>query len=462
MATAQIFNLPTDRQMRERLLLLASYVLELKGQSPEDKPTVWISPVRWEPLDIDPETEADALVANVFKFLSDQYDVSGCRGQALTFEKMPLKSMAAYAAADGKLTSKLGLVYYEKSLFAFVLGTETLPADNNVRPWIEALAYAEREKSIGHPSFGWCAAIGPTGRADRQTPSFHDVRLTLGDLSLQSCNFSYEERRPLSSLSSWSPYRWVPLVLQGFSRGQHWRSAEFDALRQVHRLCAVLSVETGVHWSLKESPRPAEWGSLHFPETTPLGLEKKDVVNDDPDVPLNLSASIDAVRLNRMWQRCLEDESVDPPIEAYYQAASLRDSHPSFALVGFVAAIEEVGKLLVAPPSPERCPNCGKEKTSSSAERFRSALRLVLPEEKIKDVSGQLYRWRSGTAHAGRTYSWESSFGRPQMGDSLLVSQPQAMFGFRGTMRADELARDLLLTLLNGKSPALQSDLNEQ
>jgi len=175
-------------------------------------------------------------------------------------------------------------------------------------------------------------------------------------------------------------------------------------------------------------------------------------------VPAQASAAIDAVRLSRMWQRCIDDESVGPPIEAYYQAASLRDSHPSFSLVGFVAAIEEVGKLLVTPPKPERCPTCGKERTSSSADRFRAALRLVLPENKIKDVSNQLYRWRSGTAHAGRTYAWESSFGRPQMGDSLLVSQPQTMFGVRGTMHADELARELILTLLNGKQTASPSD----
>jgi hypothetical protein len=461
MATAQVFNLPSDQQMREQLLLLASYLLELKNHSPEERPTTWLSPVRWEPLDIDPAREADALVANVFKFLSEQYGVGGHRGQALTFEKMPLKSMAAYAATGGNLTSRLGLVYYDKSLFAFIVGTEGLPAESNTRPWVEAVAFAEREKSLGHPSHPWYAAIGPTGRVDRQAPTFHNVRLTLGDLTLRSCNFSYEERRPFLSLSSWSPYRWVPMELEGSSRGQHWRSAEFDALRQVHRLCAILSVETGVHWSLKEPPRPKEWGPLQFPDTTPLGLEKKELATDDPSVS-QASATIDAARLNRIWQRCMADDAVGPPIEAYYQAASLRDSHPSFALVGFVAAIEEVGKLLVATTTADRCPTCGKERTSSSLDRFRAALRLVLPEERIKDVSNQLYGWRSGTAHAGRTYSWESSFGRPQMGDSLLVSQPQALFSVRGTMRADELSRELILTLLNGEPAASPPDGRER
>ena len=458
MATAQVFNLPTDPRKQDQILLLASYVLELKGHSPEDRHAAWLCPVRWEPLDVDPAVEADALVANVFKFLSDSYGVSGHRSQALTFEKMPLKSMAAYAAADGKLTTRLGLVYYESSLFAFVMGTEGSPADDNMKPWIEALAYAERLKSIGHPSHAWLAAIGPSRREQVQTPSFDAVRLDLGDISLQSCSFSYEERRPHSSLCSWSSYRWVPLVVQGTSRGHHWQCAEFNALRQVHRLCAVLTVETGVHWALKESPRPAEWGPLQFPESTPLGLEKKELSCGESGVPAQASDAIDAVRLTRMWKHCLDDESVGPPIEAYYQAASLRDSHPSFSLVGFVAAIEEVGKLLIAQPNNDRCPTCGKERTSSSAERFRAALRLVLPEDKIRDVSSQLYRWRSGTAHSGRTYSWESSFGRPQMGDSLLITQPQSMFGVRGMMRADELARDLIVKLLSGNPVRTRSE----
>ncbi|MEF7615513.1 hypothetical protein V4F39_16480 [Aquincola sp. MAHUQ-54] len=366
--------------------------------------------------------------------------------------------MAAYDTADGKLATRLGLVYYESSLFAFVMGTEGSPADDNLKPWIEAVAYAERLKSIGHPTHAWLAAIGPSSREQVQTPRFDDIHLDLGDINLQSCGFSYEERRAHSSLCSWSSYKWVPLEVHGTSRGHHWQSADFNALRQLHRLCAVLTVETGVHWALKESPRPAEWGPIQFPESTPLGLEKKENTYDESGLPAQACEAIDADRLTRMWKHSLNDESVGAPIEAYYQAASLRDSHPSFSLVGFVAAIEEVGKLLIAQPKGEQCPTCGRERTSSSAQRFRAALRLVLPEDKIKDVSSQLYRWRSGTAHSGRTYSWESSFGRPQMGDSLLVSQPQSMFGVRGTMRADELARDLIIKPLDGNPIKTQSE----
>jgi hypothetical protein len=48
------------------------------------------------------------------------------------------------------------------------------------------------------------------------------------------------------------------------------------------------------------------------------------------------------------------------------------------------------------------------------------------------------------------------------MGDSLLVSQPQALFGVRGTMRADELARDLIFALFNGNASASPSGHSEQ
>lgn len=451
MPTPYVYNLPTDTKTRERIQLLADYLLSLNWQSPTDSPTTWLLPVRCEPLNVDPALEADGLIGNVLKFLSERYGVKGHRVHAQIFDKMPLKSMAAYSASDGELSTKLGFVCYEKSIYAFILGNCDSPNDTNTRPWIEALGYAERERATGYPFHEWCALIGLTHTKFGQTTVLLDDQLTIGELSLEPCNFTYEERHPLASLSSWSRFSWVPIIVRGRSRGHDWRAAEFTALREVHRICALLSVETASHWILREGPRPVEWGPIHLPDVTPLGLVKRDRFSEQTNAQPFISTNIDSARLSRMWRRCLEDDSLGAPVEAYYEAVSLRDEHPSFALVGFVAAIEEVGKLLIEAPTTERCPTCKKEKTSGSAERFRAALRLVLPEEKLQDVSRDLYRWRSGTAHAGRTYAWESSFGRPLMGNSFLSHPTQLTFGVTGSMWADDLARKLVLNLLNGK-----------
>lgn len=455
MSNPYIYNLPLEARTRERLQLLAGYLMSLSGQQPDERPPSWFTPVRWEPLDVEPATEVDALVGNIFKCLRERFGVSGHQGHAMTFEKMPLKSMAVYNAKEASFHSKLGLVYYEDSLYAFISGSDGAPDDESIRPWLEAIAYAERERSQEHPLHEWCAVVGPTSDAYGRTASLGADRVTIGKCVLERCSFSYEEQRPRTSLNSWSTFRWVPVVVRGSSPGHDWGAAEFVALKQVHRLCALLSLEIACHWTLKEAPRPAAWGPPLFPDETPLGLLKRE---GEPDAMADQVASaspIDPARLSRMWARCEEDETFGTPVEAYYQAGSLRDSHPSLALVGFVGAIEEVGKLLVNVAKSERCPACGKDQTSTSFERFREALRLVLPEDKLPTVSRDLYRWRSGTAHAGRTYSWESSFGRPEMGDSMLVSPPQSSFGVRGPMRADELARAVLLILLEGQSSTL-------
>ena len=68
MTTTLVYSLPIDAKTRDRLMLMAGYLLELTGQAPDEKPTTWIAPLRWEPADVDPTDEADALVGNVFKF----------------------------------------------------------------------------------------------------------------------------------------------------------------------------------------------------------------------------------------------------------------------------------------------------------------------------------------------------------------------------------------------------------
>jgi len=126
---------------------------------------------------------------------------------------------------------------------------------------------------------------------------------------------------------------------------------------------------------------------------------------------------------------------------AYYEALRLVD-HPSFALVAFVGVIEEVGSKLFQEPLPENCASCSRPLSNSAAVRFRKALALVLPPDRVKDVSQRLYKWRSGTAHAGRTHSTEKSFGHPQMSESMLVPNAASLFTIQGPSHAQEIARD--------------------
>jgi hypothetical protein len=409
--------------------------------------------VSWEPLDVDPISETHGLISNILKFLQEKLGINGQqRVNSQTYEKHRVKSMASLSSTEASCNSKIGLICYDESLYAFIYGSHGVPDDASVLPWIAAVNFAIQEKNKGLPLHEWRAVIGQTSASNRLNQSLGNDHLIIGNLDLKSCKFSYEERISGSDMYSWSLFRWVPIVIRGCSLGHNWRAAEFLALKQVHRLCSLLSLETGHHWTLKDSPRPSAWGDADFPDETPLGLKKHVFESEELFNTVSTKNPINTARLARMWKKCEEQSDLIAPVEAYYQAGSLRDSHPSLALVGFVGAIEEVGKLLIKTDKPEKCPGCGKDKTGSSTKRFREALRLVLPDEKVNPVSNALYKWRSGTAHAGRTYSWESTFGRPETSIGHTVSPPELLFNVRGITYADELARDLLLILLDGQS----------
>lgn len=427
---------------------LVGYLLNLSEHELPDKPTVWFTPISCEALNIDPETEADALVANIFKFLQKNFGAGGQHGQSMTFEKMPLKAIAVYCVDESIVKSKLSLVYYEESLYAFVSASDGIPDETTMYPWIGALAFAVAQLSSGPPFHEWWAVVGLADPCNGRRPCLEEGKIRIGPLILENADFIYEESRATGSLGAYRIFHWIPMLVKGSSSGHNWEAAEFTALQELHRLCALLTLETNCHWSLKHSPLPLARGNPDLPKETRTGLRQKAI--SELAVSQPLGPVIDTSRLERIWKRCANDPSLAAPLEAYYQAVSLRTSHPSFALVAFVGAIEEIGKLLVEAPTPERCPTCNKERTSGSTEVFRRALGLVLPEEKVRPVSRNLYKWRSGTAHAGRTFEWEKTFGRVERGDSMLVTATQSMFMARGPMHADELTRALLLRLLDG------------
>lgn len=448
MTGAQIYNLPADAKTRDNLLMLARHLAGHSEHVRIDHPTTWFIPVQWEALDVNPQSEADAFVANVFRFLKETYGARNHNANALTYTGSPLKSAVVYCVDKAVANSKLSLVHYNDLLYAFISGSDGSPDDNSVRPWAEALEYAEGKRSEEHPTHEWWAVVGLADPPFSGThPKLQNGNISVGQFSLEGCDFRYEERRPLPSLNSWETFLWAPVVVRGRNHGYNWNAAEILALKDIHRLCELLSLETGCYWSLKESPRQASERSPVFPDETPLGLIKRPGETDDS--PSGCTPTIDSDRISRMWDRCKRSPDLAGPVEAYYEALSLRKSHPSFALVGFVAVFEEAGKrLLVDQPTSERCPTCNKERTSGSKERFKRALRLVLPEDKIECVSSDLYKWRSKTAHSGRTLGWESSFGRSKMGDSLLVRPSEFKFSVDGPLQADELARTLLLRVM--------------
>ena len=253
--------------------------------------------------------------------------------------KMPLRSMAVWWPTNSpSLTSMFSLVCYEDRVYGFVSGS-TDSSDGQVSPWLEAIDFALGKLREGAPNHAWAALVGVRGKGARFRIS--NVSLGIGALQVECSQWIYRELRPSpTSLQSHAIEHWVPLIVRSDSPGYSWDGAQTEAHRQLHLLCALLSLETGSFWTLRGGPVSTERSDLLPPERTRY-LEK--LVESDLDKSQVIT--VDEVRLQKMWDRCNANDKLIRPVAAYYEALALSHEHPSFALVGFTSVIEEIGKL---------------------------------------------------------------------------------------------------------------------
>lgn len=430
-----VFHQPCDRQAQDLNDQLAGYLSSLEVHSG----TRWYWSVSAHPLDVAPGVEADALVSRVFLHLQESFGISGHQGAGSTYEKLALKAMMVWSVTSDWLTTKLSVVHFKDELFAFVSGTSDGP-DKALQPWLDAIQFA-LATSGDRPTHIWQAVLGM-----EYANGIGDVILRpdtrIGDMTLRRAEVAFEETISLRlTLHGSRVVRWQPVLVAGATKGHSWNAAQFEAQEQLHLLCALLSVHTNHVWSLRQIVLPESRGPLVLPQST---QNLKQV----PIETTNTSAlCVDECMLEEMWTACQAAPGSATIARAYYEALGLVD-HPSFALVGFVGVIEEIGSKLFPDAPQEKCEGCGRQKGNIAAARFRKALSLVVPEDRVKVVSDRLYKWRSGTAHAGRTYSTETSFGHPQMSESMLVPNAASLFQVRGPSHAREIARDLVVRLL--------------
>ncbi len=434
--------LPCRPEQQARVALLVGFLASQEAHAS----TTWYAPVSVDALDVDPVRESDALVSNIFQHLADHEDIKDHQGRGNHFEGMPLKSMMIWSTKSERLTSKFSLVYFENEIYAFTSGSGG-PGDR-VKPWLDALSFALAKQQEGHPVHEWAAAIGIRSHTGG-VGALSAREFQVGPLVLHACEFVFQELLPSpTSFQSRLIRYWSPIVVRGKSKGHSWQSALSSAHQDIHLLCNILSVETGVHWTLREAPRPQKLSTdFAWPDKTDLlrGVEPA----PGAGAPAPNTLPFGAQRAGHIWLKCQSDERLRIPLAAYFEALSLVEHHPSFALVGFVSVIEEVGKLLIAAEKVPTCEKCKRPTANGPAQRFRKALALVVPPDKVKAVGDRLYKWRSRTAHAGETFYWEQTFGQPRLSDGMMVAPAESMFRARGSSHAQEIARDLLLRLFS-------------
>jgi hypothetical protein len=409
--------------------------------------TRWFAVPCANPIDI-ANTETEPWYHYVFEHLKQSAGATGHQSRGSDYDMPDLKAIRVMSVTGTPLTTKLSLVRLNDGLFVFVSG-EADVLEEEITTWAEAIAAAVQKLGQAHPEHEWWAVLGPDPRTHGMMSPFLGA-VGLDRLAFRTADFGYRETVPVSVRGLFEIHQWIPLIVEGRSVGYDWYSASHGAHRDLYTLAALLSLESGEYWTLRERPTPTHLATPVLPESSG-SLQR--LTGEEEAERRTQAAEIDVDRLSYAWQELRREPRLLRPLSSYYQGISLRDDHPSFAVVAFVTAIEEIGALLIPGEPPELCATCGRQKFNASRQLFRKALELIRPVERAKELTDNLYGWRSGTAHSGQLFGYEMAFGDQPLHMGRLPLTVADTFSSAVRIRAQDAAGDLLHLALGGSRP---------
>lgn len=411
----------------------------------EHRTTRWFEAPCANPLDVDADKEIGAWLHSVNEHLKEVASATCSRTRGFDFDQPELKAIRILSVTAPAITTKLSLVLLRDGLFVFVSG-DGEPAPSEVGLWARAVAAALQKLTRAHPEHEWWAVFGPhPGFRSRMIKAL-GVAVDLDRVSLREADFGYKESYP-ASLRIQRQQHWIPVIVRGRSTGYDWSSAAHAAHRELYLLAALLSLESDDYWTLREPPAPIEWGQPVLPESAGH-LDRLGAVEEARR--RQQVAQIDHGWLLSAWRQLHGAERLSRALAAYHQGVGLLEDYPSFAVVAFVATIEEVGKLVVARETPETCSACKRPMFSSSRRLFCETLELVRSQERARELTDILYKWRSAAAHSGHLFGYEMAFGARPLREERLPQGVAETFDLAVRVRAQRAAKDLLHRVLAG------------
>jgi hypothetical protein len=327
----------------------------------------------------------------------------------------------------GELRSTLHLVPGDGLVAVAVLGAGD--QDGQIEPWFAAVKWALKSyKKTGN--YRWWAVIS-AGAEWLYSPILEmAVEARVGEIRLTPTSV-YTEAPSVAFVHSRKPEKPVQLIVASGALRSHTVFAAMElATAQLRDVCGLLALVTESPWTLRSMPNIVEepfkpedinlqgWGASG-PDDIRVRAEMS---SQKVEMPLTMAAAAAKIRKNP-WLSHL--------VSAYHEALELCTSHESFAVIGFVSIIEEVGNRHAG-----TLPRCGEcEAIKESGKRFRGSLRRVLPAGRADILGDAAYKFRSKTAHAGRLHGNESSFGlfSPSnlLGTSKTAPFPTLLFQLR-------------------------------
>lgn len=392
-----------------------------------------------QPIAVDWTAQGDRLIHLVFEELV--HEVPDLSGHGMGRRDDPFLHYE-YTVTSELLTSRLCIVRMSDGAVDTLVRFEGELNETQHTPWRCAMERAVQRLTEEQPIHQWTAVIGTAG--EDYSPQALARPVQVGDFSLTPSPHRFHEvRSPLqpSMGSGGQIYSSVPVVVHGATRGYSSRVAAEEASERLGKLCAALSVALGACWQLRDAPRPEHLDPAAYPDRG-AGL---DWYEPDDDPPLTL---VEAPEWLESALALLDsDEQLLTAVLAHHQGLRMESMSPSYALLAYVAAIEGIGAKYV---DLQRCESCGMNKGSTS--RFRTALGLVLPPERVRELVKQAYGYRSKTAHEGRLHAAEDfvrSFSMPR----VFGEQESRYFRSQYVWPLREASRALLVRALTDDLP---------
>jgi hypothetical protein len=301
-----------------------------------------------------------------------------------------------------------------------VFGHEGPGYEGDVARWREAAEAAVAKLGHRNQDFSWRAIVGPSPAGPAwQSPGPLADAVAIGPVELAPGGVQMRELAGFAHGridSPWPERRTWPVVASGIVRGYSEDYVEHRAQSQVHRVCALLSLISGIWWTLRSSLSVWLTGA---PERRPVAVpqsvgpwESTRYAGQPLPADFNVYDGDKGLSIppwaGQAWKLMdAEDESDKRAVHGCYEAMALEGDHPSVAFLMYVATIEGIGARLI---DLRRCKSCGSH--IGATERFRTALATVLPPDEARKLGNIAYRdYRSKTGHEARLFGGEDTFG---------------------------------------------------
>jgi hypothetical protein len=286
----------------------------------------------------------------------------------------------------------------------FIIGGAQFAAEKAVPIWQDVVASAVA--AVRHrQKFFWSALIGPSPRSVGSNYVLASG-IHLGSAELKAAKTYMREwtHNPLNDMLGRSAWGSWPVVVSGTGLAFDSEGAREFALSQLNRMCGLISVAWNCWWTVRHGPYA--FSEPQHLTVYPFAFSEEAQLFRDEAEPKKKMRELPGW-VEDAWFNLDKFPHLEVALGSFYEAIRLSLHHPSFAFIGFVAAIESVGAGPVSNSS-------GKIKNRPSSKRaFTAGLSTVTDADVARKLANSFYGRRSATAHVGVLHGLERRFGWP-------------------------------------------------